>query len=57
MLLSFANLAGVQSKVAQFMRDVVGDDGPVGAGVVDPLLGDPVQAQAYVTLKAGSHVE
>jgi hypothetical protein len=56
-LLSFANLAGVQSKVAQFMRDVVGDDGPIGAGAADPLLGGPMPAQAYVTLKAGSHVE
>lgn len=57
-LLSVSNLAGVQSKVGQFVRDVVGSD-------YDPLLGPPAEgngagsytAQPFIPFKGGSHVE
>eukprot|EP00882_Tetradesmus_deserticola_P023038 GHRQ01025069.1.p1 GENE.GHRQ01025069.1~~GHRQ01025069.1.p1 ORF type:complete len:177 (+),score=75.72 GHRQ01025069.1:623-1153(+) len=55
-LLSFNTLAGVQSKVAQFLKDVVGSE-------YDPLMGPPLQEGAagqpapYIPFKGGSHVE
>eukprot|EP00775_Hariotina_reticulata_P005645 gene5645-5884_t len=53
-LLSINTLAGVQSKVAQFLKDVVGTEydplmGPVGDGAVP--------AQPYIPFKGSSHVE
>jgi hypothetical protein len=56
LLLSFNTLAGVQSKVAQFLKDVVGSE-------YDPLLGPPLpegavgQPPPYIPFKGGSHVE
>lgn len=56
-LLSVNTLAGVQSKVAQFLKDVVGTE-------FDPLLGpqgEPGASAAapppYIPFKGGSHVE
>lgn len=58
LLLSFNTLAGVQGKVAQLLKDVVGAE-------FDPLLGPQapdgssggVPAQPYVPWKGGAHVE
>lgn len=56
MLLSFNTLAGVQTKVAQFLKDVVGSE-------CDPLKGPPLpegawgQPAPYIPFKGGSHVE
>jgi hypothetical protein len=56
LLLSFNTLAGVQSKVAQFLKDVVGSE-------YDPLMGPPLpegamgQPPPYIPYKGGSHVE
>jgi hypothetical protein len=56
LLLSFNTLAGVQSKVAQFLKDVVGSE-------YDPLMGPPLpegavgQPPPYIPFKGGSHVE
>lgn len=55
MLLSFNTLAGVQSKVAQFLKDVVDTEH-------DPLMGPQAEMggaapQPYIPFKGGSHVE
>lgn len=60
LLLSFNTLAGVQSKVAQFLKEVTGAE-------YDPLLGPQAEAAgpgagavvppAYIPSKGGSHVE
>ena len=55
-LLSVNTLAGVQSKVSQFVKEVVGTE-------YDPLAGPDTQngsssyPQPYVPFKGGSHVE
>jgi hypothetical protein len=55
-LLSVNTLAGVQSKVGQLLKDVVGSDYDPLAGP-DTANGAGVYPQAYVPFKGGSHVE
>lgn len=55
LLLSINTLAGVQSKVGQLLKDVVGSE-------YDPLAGPEAPngaayPQPYVPFKGGSHVE
>jgi hypothetical protein len=54
LLLSINTLAGVQSKVAQFLKDVVATE-------YDPLMGPTGDgagpAQPYIPFKGSSHVE
>eukprot|EP00879_Flechtneria_rotunda_P021330 GHRR01022480.1.p2 GENE.GHRR01022480.1~~GHRR01022480.1.p2 ORF type:complete len:154 (+),score=36.74 GHRR01022480.1:706-1167(+) len=59
-LLSFNTLAGVQAKVAQLLKDVVGTeyDPLVGsAGSTPPGDGGSQPQRPYIPFKAGAHVE
>jgi len=57
LLLSVNTLAGVQSKVGQFLKEVVGTEYDPLAGPEDRNGASSYVPQPYVPFKGGSHVE